>query len=256
MTEKAESSVQREAPMDETNEGLVKRVDAVDQEIGALSAALARARSTRLGIFLGFLIVAGGGTYAFYQLAEKFRSEENINKLGELAQQHLDENKDRYIGEVRTLVDQATPVLTKAFFEQAKQDTPKYTAALEQQREALLTNLATRLEEQITTHYQAILSRHRGIIKEQFPDLTDEQLGRVALNLEKAAKQLVEKYYVDQMSAELDAMYQAWDRFPVADPPGPNDLPLEDQLVGYLLEIVTMKLTSTEPSSIIETEPL
>jgi membrane-associated HD superfamily phosphohydrolase len=252
-TNETKTSVQREAPVDEANEVLERHVESVEAQTRAISNALTRSRQTRLGIFLGFLLLVCAISYSFYKLGENFRSEENLNKMGELAQRHLDDNTDRYVGEVKMLVDNSLPVLKNAFMEQAKQDTPKYTAAIETQRDELLASLPKELENQITQHYQDILKRHERILKEEFPDLTDEQLVRVAANLEKATKRLVEKYYVDRMSGELEALYQTWDRFPPADPPGPNDPELGQQMIGCMMELMIVKATETEVTSILET---
>ena len=77
MTKEAKSSVQREAPVD-MGEGLVTDLDAIETQVGAVTRALAKSRKIRLGVFVGFLVMVGLILYSFYNLADQFRSEENI----------------------------------------------------------------------------------------------------------------------------------------------------------------------------------
>ena len=65
MTNEAKTAVQREAPVDESD-GLAKYADAIETQVDAVSAALARTRIARLGIFLTFLILVCVIVYAFY----------------------------------------------------------------------------------------------------------------------------------------------------------------------------------------------
>jgi len=59
---------------------------------------------------------------------------------------------------------------------------------------------------------------------------------------------LVEKYYVEEMRGALEEIFATWDSFPIADPPASTELPLEEQLVGYFLEIVKAKLSGSQTS--------
>ena len=47
-------------------------------------------------------------------------------------------------------------------------------------------------------------------------------------------------------------MYDTWDEFPVADAVDEGDVPMEDQLVGYLLELTTLKLSGKGGSLLAE----
>ena len=63
-----------------------------------------------------------------------------------------------------------------------------------------------------------------------------------AQNIDK----LVKKYYVDEMESQYRQLYSTWDAFPAAETPKPDELPLEDQLKGVLLDMLRYKLAHRE----------
>jgi hypothetical protein len=65
-------------------------------------------------------------------------------------------------------------------------------------------------------------------------------------NVGVAMERLSKKYYADQLNVQMFALYDAWDAFPPAPKPLPGEVPLEDQLIGTLLEVLTERLKSTE----------
>ena len=246
MTTDGSPSAQREALSTEQIQAVANRVEAVERQATAIEASLSASLWIRRVLVLGFVAFLCVFGYLFYRLAADFQKKENLDQLVAKFQQRLEETTlDKLQREVRSLVDTAQPVLTEAFTAQAKKDESKYAAALEQEREVFLQNLQQRLQDQLNERYHGILDEHRAVLKEEFPNLTDEQLGLMAENIQKAAEQLIQKYYVDRMHDELEDMFAIWDEFPVADPVGPNDIPLEDQLIGTLLEVLTMKLTGS-----------
>ncbi len=245
----AASSEQNEAASSAQIEAMGNRVEAVEREIVALTAAQSAARKTRLLLPLGFLVFVCVFCFLFNRLREDTLKQENLDEIRALAQKRLEGNfLDQVKRQVETFVETAKPELTKAFREQAEKDMPKYTAALTKEREALVESLQERLQEQLNKHYKTILENHRAIIKQEYPDLTDAQLGQMTINLQKAAEQLVEKYYVEEMRGALEEIFATWDSFPIADPPASTELPLEEQLVGYFLEIVKAKLSGSQTS--------
>jgi hypothetical protein len=52
----------------------------------------------------------------------------------------------------------------------------------------------------------------------------------------------------------LEDLFKRWEEFPVADPPKGNELPLEDELIGLLMEILTSKLTGAEGGGLLPVE--
>lgn len=220
------------------------RVQAVQGQVAALESALSASRKSRQIILVGLVAVIAVVAYLFYGLANQLRSEEYITKLSEEAQTYANDNADSYMREVKTLTDNVTPVITKAFYAQAKKDTPKLTLAMNKERELLMKNVQARLEKQINDQYAKVLADYEKILITEFPKAEDDNIRRrVMANFREAMNRMVKKFYADQFQEELQAMYDTWDEFPVADAVDEGDVPLEDQLVGYLLELTTLKLS-------------
>jgi hypothetical protein len=222
------------------------RVQAVQGQVAALEAALTASRKSRQIILFGLVAVIAVVAYLFYGLANQLRSEEYITKLSAQAQTYANDNADSYMREVKTLTDEITPVITKAFYAQAKRDMPKLTLALNKERELLMKNVQARLEKQINDQYAKILTDYEKIVLTEFPKAEDDVIRRrVMANFKEAMNRMVKRFYADQFKKELQAMYDTWDEFPIADAVDEGDVPMEDQLVGYLLELMTMKASGT-----------
>ncbi|MDA1163229.1 MAG: hypothetical protein O3B13_09020 [Planctomycetota bacterium] len=220
------------------------RVQAVRGQVAALEAALNASRKSRQIILLGLVAVIAVVAYLFYGLASRLRSEEYITNLSAEAQTYANNNADTYMREVKTLTDNVTPVITKAFYEQAKKDTPKLTLAMNKERELLMKNVQARLEKQINDQYAKILADYEEILLTEFPKVDDDIIRRrIMVNFREAMNRMVKRFYADQFQRELQAMYDTWDEFPIADAVEEGDVPMEDQLVGYLLELTTLKLS-------------
>ena len=222
------------------------RVQAVQSQVTALEAALSTSRKSRQIILLGLVAVIAVVAYLFYGLANQLRSEEYITELSTEAQTYANNNTDAYMREVKTLADNVTPIITKAFAEQAKRDTPKLTLAMNKERALLMKNVQARLEKQINDQYAKVLADYEEILVKEFPKADDERIRRrIMANFREAMNRMVKRFYADQFQRELQAMYDTWDEFPIADAVEEGDVALEDQLVGYLLELMTMKASGT-----------
>jgi len=245
----ATSSAQSEAASSAQIEAMGNRVEAVERQVAALTATLSATRSTRRLLTLGYVIFFCVFGFLFYRLVMDFQKKESLDQLVAKVQQRLqDTTLEKLKRQTMSLVDTARPVLTDAFYAQAKADASKYAEALEDERDMLMVNLQERMERQLQDHYKAILQRHEAVLKEEFPDLNDEQLNQMASNIEKATQQLIDEYYVERMRTELEDMFKTWDEYPIADPPGPRDIPLEEELIGLLMEILTSKLSGAQSS--------
>jgi hypothetical protein len=73
-------------------------------------------------------------------------------------------------------------------------------------------------------------------------------------NFQIALEKEVRRYYVDEFRQELQAMYDAWDGFPVADAPGKDEPRLEDQLIGSLLDLMVVKAARSSGVSLASGE--
>jgi hypothetical protein len=139
-------------------------------------------------------MVAVLGVIAYYcnDLATKLQSEEYITSLGTEAQTYLDNNSAEYMKKVQTLSEKITPVITKAFYEQAKKDTPKLTLAMNKERELLMKNVQARLEKQINDQYAKVLTDYETILITEFPKAEDDNIRRrVMANFREAMNRMV-----------------------------------------------------------------
>ncbi len=217
-------------------------VDAIQKKLQELDASLKATRTTRLVIVGGFLllIVVTGGL--FYSLGRRVQDKSYQQELLAAARTRIESNSDQYMKQVHQFVDDATPVVTKAFYEQSKKDMPLYLDAISQERGHLLDNLESRLNEQVSSKYETLLKQIENNLLKDFPEASDPVVhDRMIANVRLALNRLVKRYYADEFKQELAEMYEVWDTFPVAAAPDKNDAPLEDQLVGSLLDLMVMK---------------
>ena len=223
------------------------RIEALERQTAALTAALAQAQRVRLWITLALVAFVGLTITVFYRRAEQLNSTENRARLAELAQQSLDDHADDFMRQLEALARTAGPVVTQAFYEQAKNDLPKYLQATERERDQLVKNLQERLQTKLATRFEKSLERHELLLKQEFPTAgNDEIRERMMKNVETALRKLSQQYYGDELSNQMEEFYDTWDQFPSAQRPGKGEAALDDQLIGTLLELLTVKLKSTE----------
>ncbi len=217
------------------------------QEVNALQAARGRARMMTWLVLLGLLLLLGLISLGLYGLYNRFRSAEYQAALTSEAQRVLNEQSQTYMAEVEKLVQASSPVITQAFYTQAKKDLPSYLQAVQTERDALINNMKSQLEKRFETLTQETLVRFQGVLQEEFPEVKDEVLrDRLTANLTLAFEKLVRTYYVDEMNTQLLALYDAWDRFPQAELPEPGDLTLQDQFTGQLLQLLKLKMIEAD----------
>lgn len=229
-------------------ETLSPQIASLERDAVALTAALASSRRTRLLLLLAVVAFVGITCIAFYRLFSQFIGDEQRAKLQALAEKELHDRQDYLMKEVQTLVNSSTPIVSAAFAEQAKKDLPGFMRAAGAERDALVQNLQAKLEERLHAHHEKLLARHEKMLHEEFPAVKDDKLHAAMMaNLMVAVDKLVRKYYIDEMSSEMQGMYKSWDEFPIAPPRAEGDDPLEDQLVANLMELLKTKLSETHP---------
>jgi multidrug efflux pump subunit AcrB len=220
-------------------------VEGMIREAEGLSAALRRARAFRLLLFLGLLGLVAAIVWSFYRLGSDLMSEANQRAILETAQRRLGERSDDYMKQVQTLVNNTSPTLTQAFYDQAKKDLPKYMESFGNERDKLLIDLEKALTERLETRVSAIVEQHKAILLEEFPEIKDREVQeRVMANMKEAVEKLAKKYFVEEMHSEVLALYDAWDRFPAVDQRTlePGSPALADQLIAELLELLRQRL--------------
>jgi len=221
-----------------------ERVQSLENQLAELNSALLTVKRTRRIVLVLFFAFVGLIVFLLNDIATELRSEEYLGQLRTEAEKSLENNSAEYMKEVQSLTDEVTPVVTKAFYEQAKKDAPLYAGSFDREKEQLAENLRVRIEEEVNNYYDNALNKYEAELIRNFPKAQDENVRRqLKANLRRSLNKLATKYYADQLKAELDQLYAAWETFPPADMPDKEDLPLEDQLIGYLFELMTVKLS-------------
>jgi hypothetical protein len=225
-----------------------QQVEAVVREYEALRAALSRARWARLALLVAVLAFVVGACAIFISFVGTLASPEYREKVIALLQSKMGDNNNMLVGEVQKLVQTATPVVAKAFTEQAKKDLPLFLQGVEKERDAFAANLQEKAGKSLTDHYHKILAKHQETLRAEFPKIEDGKIhDRMATNLGLAFDRMVKKYMADDMNTQLIALYDAWDHFPAAETT--PDSPMEDQFIGSLFEMLQSKMTELPNAS-------
>jgi len=225
------------------NEALLKRVGALNEEVKAMKVAMRRAGRTRLLLLLLVVAFLAASIWMFYRLALQLVSQENRDLLAAKARERLNQTADPAMKQFQAMVDHCTPVLTKAFSEQAQADMPKYTRVLEEQQELLVKNLQTRLDERLNARWEAVSDRYEAILREEFPDVQDTDLiVQMYASLEQIIEKLVAKHYSDEIRQEVEGITNTWNDFEMAEDPALGEPPLEQQFLAALLQLAAYRL--------------
>jgi hypothetical protein len=195
--------------------------------------------------FLAFVLLAGWG---FYSLANTVRSQAYQDQLIAQLQQTIQDNQATFSREAQLLSDGIVPVVQQAVSAQAKKDAPLFMQALEQERVVLVAELPEKLLERVEERYHELLRENEQILVEELPAAQDPKVReRMMANTYIALDQLVKKYYADEYTRLLQSMSDTWNDFPAAPPPAKDDPPLDQQLVGQLMELLAVKMTTHHP---------
>jgi hypothetical protein len=143
--------------------------------------------------------------------------------------------------QVRALVEDVQPEVTKAFTARAREDMPLYVQSLEKEGDAFKNNLSKQFEKAIQTQGQKAIQHQEGLLKKEFPTIQDEKVhARVVANLQTAFKNLTDRYYVKEFNHELEGLYTTWEKFQPAQPD--NNQTDDEMFMSSLLEILRVKL--------------
>ena len=230
------------------------KVDALQQQVDAVVAALAAGKSTRQLIFLAFLAFVGISVWSFYSLAKRIQSEEYKQQLLASIQKEVEANQEEFSKETQQLVQSLSPVVTTAITEQSQKDAPLFMQAFDVQRNKLVDELPDKLIEEVRKHHEALIRKHETLFLTELPAAQDPKIrDRMMANVVVALNSLVKKYYAAEFKRHFVGMSETWNDFPPAALPEKGDAPLNEQLMGELMDLVAVKLarhkagTNTEP---------
>jgi hypothetical protein len=197
------------------------------------------------------VVLLGGYIYLYYYAMAKSFTEQQDELLREL-EIAANRNTQEVTAELRKLVDNTSPTVSKAVADQFKKDLPKFMTLLGTERENLAVNIRSRLESQLQSHYRKSVEQHFAILREEFPTVRDERdLEIMADNFTDALNPLIKRHYGDRIAAEFHRMYEVWDRFEKDESKRSRD-ELADALYHHLLQLMqdkVVRMSEAEQSS-------
>ena len=225
------------------NEAFGTKIGAIEKEVANVKVVVRRAGRRRLAVLFVALAIVGIALWMFYNLAKSFVSEDNLELLAEKAQARIEESTDPALRQVQRLQENALPVLREAFMAQVEKDTPRYSAAIDRERDTLMRNLESGLDEKIRVHFQKSSEKYQAILREEFPELKDPKLlDAMYSSVVDIMDRLVEEYYSDKVINEIQGLNDKWTEFEMAEMPAEGELPLGQQLVASLMYVAAMKI--------------
>lgn len=226
-------------------ETLARQVRDLEQESAQLSAAISRARWIKVVLVLALVAIVLTAGVKIRNKALQFVQDPQplYNELQTWAR----DNEDELQREAKKFIDDAVPPLRQAFQDRFEQDMPVIMDLVGEQREVLALALRDELEKRVQQKYQAAIASHQQILKDEFPDIKDQEaIDAMNVNMQEAIKPLVKRYYADKLALEFEKMQELIATFPLA-PPGDRDKLAED-LYGHLFELMRMRLAHAEGS--------
>jgi hypothetical protein len=225
------------------NEALGTTIGAIETEVATVQVTIRKASRRRLCLLVAALTIVGVAIWAFYSLAMSFGSEENLELLAKEAQAKLEDSKGPALKQFEQLKENAVPVLQEAFTARVQEDTEKYRDAVDQEKGILMQNLEVELERKIRDHFQKASEKYQAILRQEFPELEDPELmDAVYSSIVDTMDRLVEEYYSDKVSEEIEGLNDKWEKFEMAELPAEGELKMEQQFLAALLHLAAMKV--------------
>jgi hypothetical protein len=216
-----------------------------------LKAEIARGRWTRWAMIAALFLLVGVTVSRFINLGRQVGSEQNVARMTEIARQRWEQRAPEYRRDIQGVLERTAPVLTSAMTAQFHKDMPKLVQAANAERDALADGFAQGLEDRVRDRYRQMVLDQADVFREEFPEIEDERLHQLMLeNMTVAVDRLVDRYYVTNIERTLEELLANWDEFPAADPPQEGDEPVQDQLLGELTELVTLRLSNSDQASL------
>lgn len=233
--------------------GLGPRIQSVKQDVLAVNQLLASGRRVRLVLILVVVVWLGLVAWTFVGMVGRVTSEEFRTELGNVAKPQIEGLAKQVQGEAEKFWNNSQPVLTEAFKKRLDEDTDKFSARIEEQRDLLQVNMQQRMQEELDKRYKKLVEDHRKLLEKEFPVVKDEAVHeRMVENLAVAMHDLVEKYYAEEFKKQLDRLDKAWEDFPLADPAEKDQPGLADQLVAELIDLVPMLVAASKEPNLDE----
>lgn len=226
---------------------LNQQVDMLARDAAALSGSISRGRAIRLVLFVGLVALIAWIVITSYQMGNRVLNSEDYHKqLIQEFQNYVGAHQKDYSRELQHLYTNTSPVITKAFYAQAKKDIPVYMSYAQKQTDTIINDLNKKMTDRLTKRYDRLLGDRQDMIRNSMPEIKDpREQERLQKNMEVALNNLIKRHYIDKMDDQVRLVISEWDTFPTAPPRQAGTESLEDQFVGQLMELMTYRLAHT-----------
>ena len=233
-------------------------LDSITDEIDGLSGAMNFSRYSRIGLVVVVIAFVAYLTLDLKKFAESLTNEDFTHSL-------VDEAKGQFFGkgdpeellqtESKRLGDTIVQTLQGALKEQLDNDLEEYKGIVSIERETLAKNMESRLNKIFNERYAEALNNHEKVLREKFPEFTDDQLANLLANLETAMNQVLLEHYQNEIKGSLNKLYKNYDDFPVAMP-HQGEGTVEDAFFGSAATVGINMLKDIETGAANDTAPL
>jgi hypothetical protein len=233
-------------------------LDAITAEVDGLTGAMNFSRYSRVGLVVVVIAFVVYLTLDLKKFAESLTDEDFTHSL-------VEEAKGQYFGkgdpeellqsESKKLGDTIVQTLQGALKEQLDNDLEEYKGIVSIERETLAKNMESRLNKIFNERYAEALNNHEKVLREKFPEFTDDQLANLLANLETAMNQVLLDHYQNEIKGSLNKLYKNYDEFPVAMP-HQGEGTVEDAFFGSAATVGINMLKDIETGAANDTAPL
>ena len=232
-------------------------LDAITAEVDGLSSAMNFSRYSRIGLVIVVIAFVAYLTLDLKQFAESLTDEDFTHSL-------VDEAKGQFFGkgdpeellqtESKRLGDTIVQTLQGALKVQLDNDLEEFKGIVSIERETLAKNMESRLNTIFNERYAEALNNHEKVLREKFPEFTDDQLANLIANLETAMNQVLIDHYQHEIKGKLNQLYENYDDFPVAMPHQGKGT-VEDAFFGSAATVGINMLKDIEAGAANDTAP-
>ena len=157
--------------------------------------------------------------------------------------------------ESKKLGNTIVQTLQGALKDQLDQDLEEYKGIVKIQREKLAENMEKGLNDIFNQRYAEALNNHEKVLREKFPEFTNDKLVNLIANLEDAMNQVLLEHYQNEIQGSLNKLYKNYDDFPVAMPHHGQGT-VEDAFFGSAATVGINMLKDIETGAANDTAPL
>ena len=233
-------------------------LDSITAEVDGLTGAMNFSRYSRIGLVIVVIAFVAYLTLDLKKFAESLTDEDFTVSL-------VDEAKGQFFGagdpeellqtESKRLGNTIVQTLQGALKDQLDNDLEEYKGIVSIERETLAKNMESRLNKIFNERYAEALNNHETVLREKFPEFTDDQLANLIANLETAMNQVLIEHYQHEIQGKLNQLYENYDAFPVAMP-HQGEGTVEDAFFGSAATVGINMLKDIETGAANDTAPL